>query len=153
MTLGKIERFWKTILQEFLLRSQFSSFEDARQRITIWINYYNHRRPHQGIKGLEFLRVMVILDDNEARGFMFSYDKLFGAKEPTSTDQRNAEEGKETAVARTRRLFYVTCSRAQRSLAVVVYTAEKERIVAHLSEAGWFENDEVIDMNADGISA
>ena len=52
MTLGKIERFWKTILQEFLLRSQFSSFEDARQRITIWINYYNHRRPHQGIKGL-----------------------------------------------------------------------------------------------------
>ncbi len=52
MTLGKIERFWKSILQEFLLRSQFNSFEDARQRITIWINYYNHRRPHQGIKGL-----------------------------------------------------------------------------------------------------
>ena len=52
MTLGKIERFWKTILQEFLLRAQFDSFEDAQQRITIWINYYNHRRPHQGIKGL-----------------------------------------------------------------------------------------------------
>lgn len=52
MTLGKLERFWKTILQEFLLRAQFDSFEDAQQRITIWINYYNHRRPHQGIKGL-----------------------------------------------------------------------------------------------------
>ena len=52
MTLGKIERFWKTILQEFLLRAQFDSFEDAQQRIAIWINYYNHRRPHQGIKGL-----------------------------------------------------------------------------------------------------
>jgi len=52
MTLGKIERFWKTILTEFLLRSQFDSYEDAQQRITFWINYYNHRRPHQGIKGL-----------------------------------------------------------------------------------------------------
>ncbi|KKL62379.1 hypothetical protein LCGC14_2185780, partial [marine sediment metagenome] len=35
---------------------------------------------HQGVKGLEFLRVMVILDDEEARGFLFSYEKLFGAK-------------------------------------------------------------------------
>lgn len=52
MTLGKIERFWKTILQEFLMRAQFDSFEDAQQRIAIWISYYNHRRPHQGIKGL-----------------------------------------------------------------------------------------------------
>lgn len=52
MTLGKIERFWKSILQEFLLRAQFDSFENARERIAIWINYYNHRRPHQGIKGL-----------------------------------------------------------------------------------------------------
>jgi transposase InsO family protein len=52
MTLGKIERFWKTILQEFLLRSQFDSFEDARERIELWVKYYNHRRPHQGIGGL-----------------------------------------------------------------------------------------------------
>ena len=52
MTLGKIERFWKTILQEFLLRSQFDSFEDARERTELWIKYYNHRRPHQGIGGL-----------------------------------------------------------------------------------------------------
>jgi transposase InsO family protein len=52
MTLGKIERFWKTILQEFLLRSQFDSFEDAQERIELWVKYYNHRRPHQGIGGL-----------------------------------------------------------------------------------------------------
>jgi len=52
MTLGKIERFWKTILQEFLLRCQFDSFENAKERISLWIKYYNHRRPHQGINGL-----------------------------------------------------------------------------------------------------
>jgi len=52
MTLGKIERFWKSILQEFLLRSQFDSFDDARERIEYWVKYYNYRRPHQGIGGL-----------------------------------------------------------------------------------------------------
>ena len=52
MTLGKIERFWKTILQEFLLRCQFDSFEDAEKRLQLWVKYYNHRRPHQGISGL-----------------------------------------------------------------------------------------------------
>ena len=56
---------------------------------------------HQGIKGLEFPRVMVILDDEESRGFLFSYEKLFGAKAPTQTDIKNESEGKETSVDRT----------------------------------------------------
>ncbi len=52
MTLGKIERFWKTIYEEFLVRAQFGSFEEARERIRQWAQYYNHKRPHQGIGGL-----------------------------------------------------------------------------------------------------
>jgi transposase InsO family protein len=52
MTLGKIERFWKTILNEFLFRCQFDSFENARERLALWIKYYNYKRPHQGIGGL-----------------------------------------------------------------------------------------------------
>ena len=51
-TLGKIERFWKTIWTEFLDRCQFDSMETARERIALWVKYYNHRRPHQGIDGL-----------------------------------------------------------------------------------------------------
>jgi transposase InsO family protein len=52
MTLGKIERFWKTIYLEFLSRAQFESFEEAAERIRQWVKYYNHKRPHQGIGGL-----------------------------------------------------------------------------------------------------
>jgi hypothetical protein len=52
MTLGKAERFWKTIYEEFLVRAQFGSFEEARERIRQWVQYYNHKRPHQGIGGL-----------------------------------------------------------------------------------------------------
>jgi len=108
---------------------------------------------HQGIKGLQFPRVMVVLDDNEARGFMFSYDKLFGAKPPTSTDQKKALEGKETSIDRTRRLFYVTCSRAQSSLAVVVYTNEKDKIRIHLNTLNWFSEGEIIEIGGDTLDS
>ncbi len=52
MTLGKVERFWSTIWQEFLARAPFDSFEAARERIRLWVSYYNHKRPHQGIGGV-----------------------------------------------------------------------------------------------------
>ncbi len=52
MTLGKIERFWKTIWDEFLVRAQMESFEQACQRVALWVKYYNHKRPHQGLEGM-----------------------------------------------------------------------------------------------------
>jgi DNA helicase-2/ATP-dependent DNA helicase PcrA len=115
-----------------------------------YVQYISDKSPfgtHQGIKGLQFPRVMVVLDDNEARGFMFSYDKLFGAKVPTSADIKNEENGKETSIDRTRRLFYVTCSRAQCSLAIVVYTRERNKIIGHLQNLKWFDDCEIIEMD------
>ena len=120
----------------------FSQFE-------AYAEYISDKSPfgtHQGIKGLQFPRVMVILDDNEARGFMFSYEKLFGARALTNTDEKNHLEGRDTSVDRTRRLFYVTCSRAQRSLAVIVYTKEADKVASHMSRVGWFEDQEVVRM-------
>ena len=52
MTLGKIERFWQNINGEFLSRAQFDSFEQAVDRVALWVKHYNHRRPHQGIGGM-----------------------------------------------------------------------------------------------------
>jgi transposase InsO family protein len=51
LTLGKIERFWRAIWEEFLSEAVFASFADASQRLEHWISYYNHQRPHQGIDG------------------------------------------------------------------------------------------------------
>jgi transposase InsO family protein len=51
-TLGKIERFWKTIQEEFLNRARFDSFESAQERVAYWVKYYNHKRPNQGIGDL-----------------------------------------------------------------------------------------------------
>lgn len=51
-TLGKIERFWQTLNRECVERAIFEDLSDARRRIGHFIDYYNFRRPHQGIDGL-----------------------------------------------------------------------------------------------------
>ena len=112
-------------------------------------DYVNHRSQfdtHQGVKGLEFDRVMVIIDDSEIKGFLFSYDKLFGVKDLSNVDLKNKENGKETSIERTQRLFYVTCTRAKNSLAVVMYTNNSEGVKTETIKKGWFEESEIIVM-------
>ena len=109
-------------------------------------DYVNHRTrfdTHQGVKGLEFDRVLVIIDDSEAKGFMFSYDKLFGVKGLTETDINNIAEGKDTSINRTQRLFYVTCTRAKKSLAVLMDTNNPAKVKEETIRKGWFEEDEI----------
>lgn len=98
---------------------------------------------HQGVKGLEYPRVAVIIDDEEARGFLFTYDKLFGAKALSDTDKENLKIGKDSVLDRTRRLFYVACSRAKESLAIIAYTSDPESVRATLLANDWFEEGEI----------
>ncbi|MFH1507262.1 MAG: UvrD-helicase domain-containing protein [Candidatus Omnitrophota bacterium] len=108
-----------------------------------YINGESQFETHQGVKGLEFPHVMIIIDDNEARGFLFNYDKLLGVKGKTNTDLENERVGKETGIDRTRRLFYVTCSRTEESLAIVVYSNEPDKIREHVLSESWFEDSEI----------
>lgn len=104
--------------------------------------YINDQSPYstqQGIKGAEFERVLVVLDDEEGRHFQFSYDKLLGLKEPSKTDIDNQNQSKETVYDRTRRLFYVCCSRATKDLAVVLYSDNVEFASAQLKSAALFQ--------------
>ncbi|MGO4287792.1 hypothetical protein [Bosea sp. TAB14] len=84
------------------------------------------------------------MDDGDARGFLFGYDKLLGAKAPSASDLKNEQEGRETSLDRTRRLFYVTCSRAKSSLALVAYSPDPAAVKAHVVANGWFNEDEVV---------
>lgn len=92
-----------------------------------------HFDTHQGVKGLEFDRVMVIMDDAEARGFLFKYEDLFGGK-----------AAGEKTVESTKRLFYVTASRAKESLALVAYSSAPDRIQNFVLQEEWFSPDEVV---------
>lgn len=51
-TLGKVERFWKTLWEELLQEAVFKDLEDARLRIRAWFDHYNFGRCHQALGGL-----------------------------------------------------------------------------------------------------
>ena len=108
-----------------------------------YVNQHTRFDTHQGVKGLEFERVMVIIDDSEAKGFMFSYDKLFGVKEQTETDIKHIEAGEESSIDRTLRLFYVTCTRAKESLAIIMYTSDPNKVRNQAINKGWFAEQEI----------
>jgi transposase InsO family protein len=52
MTLGKVERFWKTLWDEFLSRTVFADFDDCARRLSLYFDGYNFHRPHQALEGL-----------------------------------------------------------------------------------------------------
>lgn len=95
----------------------------------------------QGIKGAEFDRVLVVVDDEESTTNSFSYGKYFGLIPLSDRDQENIAEGKETVVDKTRRLFYVCCSRAVKDLAVVIFTADVIEAHTVLNTKGYFDTD------------
>lgn len=117
----------------------------ARQLLA-YQTYISERSPfwtQQGIKGTEFDRVLVVLDDAESTHFQFSYEKYLGLKALSDTDRKHIEAGEETTVDRTRRLFYVSCTRALKELAVVLFTADPEQAEAHVRQLDLFEGDSI----------
>nr|WP_321257937.1 UvrD-helicase domain-containing protein [uncultured Pseudodesulfovibrio sp.] len=113
---------WRTVLG-----TSFSQIE-------MYDQYVNGTAPfdtHQGVKGLEFPRVCVIMDDSNTRWRQFSYEALFGVKESSTIEA-------------TRKLFYVTCSRAEESLALIAYTSNPDKVKSYATESGWFTEEEVL---------
>ena len=51
-TLGKCERFWGTVAEEFWGRIPPVEMEEVRARFAHFVAHYNHFRPHQGIGNL-----------------------------------------------------------------------------------------------------
>ena len=113
------------------------------ERYDLYVRGQSQFGTHQGVKGLEFPRVLVVINDDEARGFLFAYDKFFGTKEKSKADVENEAAGRETGSDRTRRLFYVTCSRAEKSLAIVYYSPDPALARSAILQYGWFEQGEV----------
>lgn len=82
---------------------------------------------HQGVKGLEFNHVMAIISDDEARGFTHNYEKI--------VENESIQK-----------LFYVVCSRAKESLAVVWYTKNDNKvkdIIEFFKEKEIFKDNEI----------
>ncbi len=111
-----------------------------------YYNYVNDDSPfstQQGIKGAEFERVLVVLDDDEGTHVQFSYDKYLGIRALSDRDEANKLDGKETAIERTRRLFYVCCTRAMKDLIVVLFTGDIAVAQRQIRSLGLFPEESI----------
>ncbi|WP_404378646.1 UvrD-helicase domain-containing protein [Caenispirillum salinarum] len=129
------------------LDAAMAAFLDCRAREFIgYRSYVQNQSPfatQQGVKGAEFDRVLVVIDEEEGRHSHFSYDRYWGLAPPTNADAKSALEGRDTSIDRTRRLFYVCCSRAGRDLVVALFARDVDRAVEAVSNSGIFAADDV----------
>ena len=66
-TTGKVERFHKTLRQEFLSGKVFESIADAQAQIDGWVRHYNYQRRHQGIGDVvPWERFRLVVEDRPA---------------------------------------------------------------------------------------
>jgi transposase InsO family protein len=58
-TNGKVERFNKTLLEEWAYARLYRSNTERRRAFARWLRLYNHRRPHTALDGLTPMAVLV----------------------------------------------------------------------------------------------
>jgi transposase InsO family protein len=58
-TNGKVERFNKTLLDEWAYRRPYRSNDERRRAFRRWLRFYNHRRPHTSLDDLTPMAVLV----------------------------------------------------------------------------------------------
>ena len=122
-TVGKCERLWKTIGEEFWSRVRPDDLTDARDRLSHWIANYNHFRPHQGIDGL------------------VPADRFFGAEDATrkSVEERLSKDELDLALSEApRRSVYLFGQIGDRQVSM---HGERGRLVVHTPEGDVEEMD------------
>lgn len=113
--------------------------------------YINEESPfatHHGVKGAQFERVLVVIDDEEAAYNLYSYGKYFGFLPLSDRDQAHIDAGEESVLDRTGRLFYVCCSRAVKDLAVVVFAQDVALARAAIVGKNLFPEDSIRGVDA-----
>jgi transposase InsO family protein len=58
-TNGKVERFNRTLLEEWAYARLYRSNDERRRAFARWLRFYNHRRPHTSLDGLTPMAALV----------------------------------------------------------------------------------------------
>ncbi len=118
-------------------QEQYKNFFNVHlKQIDNYSNYVNDQsafRTHHGVKGLEFENVMAIIDDQNSNWKQYKYYNCLTRNCAVDDSMRN-----------TLRLLYVICTRARKSLAVVLYD---DNVTVENIDNNKFKNNEIIFLN------
>lgn len=102
----------------------------------------------QGVKGAEFDRVIVVMDEEESDYNLYDFEQLFGVREMSAEDRKKMENGEDTGWSRTLRLLYVSCTRARRGLVLAFFVGDPEHAVAQVLATGILPSDAILTRDA-----
>ena len=85
-----VERFFCTLKQEEVYRSEYESIAQARNAISDFINYYNHRRPHLGIG---FVTPYQLLTGQREQVIKERKQRLLLAQKTRKLENKNSKKG------------------------------------------------------------
>lgn len=97
-----------------------------------------------GVKGAQFDRVLVVMDEEESDYNLYDYEKVLSEKRASADDRKAFETGNDNTWSRTLRLLYVCCTRAKRDLALAFFVSDPEATAAHIVASGIFPKASVI---------
>lgn len=97
-----------------------------------------------GVKGAQFDRVLVVMDEEESDYNLYDYEKVLSEKQASADDRKAFETGDDNTWSRTLRLLYVCCTRAKRGLALAFFVANPEATATHIIASGIFPKGSVI---------
>lgn len=101
-----------------------------------------------GVKGAQFDRVLVVMDEEENDYRLYDYEKVLGDSHASAADRAAFANGEDNTWSRTLRLLYVCCTRAKRSLSLTFFVADPDVTSAHIVASGIFPEGSVVTQAA-----
>ena len=116
-------------------------------QLTPYGQYLSEGSPYatqHGVKGAQFDRVLVVMDEEENDYRLYDYEKVLGDAKASAADRAAFADGEDNTWSRTLRLLYVCATRAKRGLAMVFFVENPGTTVSHIVASGIFPEGSVI---------
>lgn len=114
-------------------------FGCVAQELRPYERYVSEGSPYatqHGVKGAQFDRVIVVMDEEESDYRTYNYERVFASADARAADRARAQDGDENTWSRTLRLLYVCCTRARRGLVLTFFVADPATIVENVVASG-----------------
>lgn len=126
-------------------------FQCAAQELRPYERYVSEGSPYatqHGVKGAQFDRVVVVMDEEESEYRTYNYERVFATADVRAADRARALEGDENTWSRTLRLLYVCCTRAKRGLVLTFFVADPATTVENVVASGILPRSAVLTQEA-----
>lgn len=113
-------------------------FQMKTNELATYIDFLNDKTPfstQHGVKGEEYPKVCVVFDDTEAGWYNYSFTKML--------TPATSGEGTEGQMERSRKLAYVSFSRAVEQLKIVLFSLKPQDAKSELVGSGLFSDDQI----------